>query len=254
MILILSGTQDAREIIDLLLEKSYPLIITTATSYGASLISQHPLCEVIAKKCNQHEIEEIIKDRKVKLLIDATHPYATEVSKNAMNACEHSNIFYFRYQRNESELDDYKGFIQYVIDYEEAAEKLKDIKGNILLTTGSKTLETFAKKLDPNRLFPRVLPTSDVILKCEKLNILPSNIIAMQGPFSIDMNLEIIKKYNIEVIVTKESGTIGGTLEKIEAAKSSKSQILMIKRPSLNYKNRYNNINELIEKVGEVYA
>ncbi|QEK11819.1 cobalt-precorrin-6A reductase [Crassaminicella thermophila] len=254
MIMVLSGTKDGREVVKLLLECGYPLIVTTATTYGASLIEKKELCTVIPKKLSKKEMEKLIVNKKIKLLIDATHPYAEEVSENAMKACENTNIIYYRYERKKSKIDVYKEIIQYVPSYEKAVEKLKDFKGNILLTTGSKTLEMFANCLDESRLFPRVLPVSDVIKKCEMLKIKPSNIIAMQGPFSMEMNMEMIKKYKIDILVSKESGNMGGTLEKLEAAKKMKIPVLLIERPKIEYKNILSSVEDLMNKVSEIYG
>lgn len=254
MIMILSGTKDGRDIVKCFSEKGYPLIVTTATSYGGSLIEKKDTCTIIPNKLNRQQMETLIVERKVKILIDATHPYAVEVSENAMKACENTNINYMRYQREESKLEGYEKLYQYFSTYEETVKYLTEINGNILLTTGSKTLEIFVNNLEKSRLFPRVLPVSDVIKKCEALGIKPSNIIAMQGPFSVEMNMEIIKKYNINVLVSKESGNIGGTVQKLEAASRMKVPVLLIGRPKIDYKNIFRNISYLIDKVSEIYG
>ncbi|QXM05657.1 precorrin-6A reductase [Crassaminicella indica] len=254
MIMILSGTKDGREIVSILLDKGYPLIVTTATAYGGTLIEKNDLCSIISKKLNREEMERLIIEKKVEVLIDATHPYAVEVSKNAMDACENTKTIYFRFQRENVDLDQYKNLIKYAFTYEEGVEILKKIDGNILLTTGSKTLDIFAKDLKKERLFPRVLPVSKVIKSCEQLGIKPSNIIAMQGPFSIEMNMEMIKKYKIDVMVSKESGDIGGIIQKLEAAKRMEIPVILIKRPNIVYKNIFENMKLLIEKVSEIYG
>ncbi|TCO79490.1 cobalt-precorrin-6A reductase [Marinisporobacter balticus] len=254
MIMILSGTKDGRELVKNLSERGYPLIVTTATSYGGSLIQKKEKCTIISNKLNKNEMETLIVEKGVKILIDATHPYAVEVSENAMKSCENKKITYMRYQREESKLEGYEKCYQYVSSYEEAVKHLSKIEGNIFLTTGSKTLEIFAKDLEKNRLFPRILPVSDMIKKCEDLGIKPSNIIAMQGPFSIEMNMEMIKKYKIDILVSKESGDIGGTLEKLEAARKMEVPVLLIRRPKVDYKNIFKNTLDVIDKVSEIYG
>ncbi|QZY57360.1 cobalt-precorrin-6A reductase [Crassaminicella profunda] len=254
MIMILSGTKDGRELVSHLLNQEYPLIVTTASVYGGTLIEKNDLCTIIPKKLKRGEMENLIIEKKVKVLIDATHPYAVEVSQNAMDACENTKITYLRYQREKVDLDSYEGLIQYASTYEEAVESLKRIDGNILLTTGSKTLDVFAKNLEKEKLFPRILPVSKVIQKCEILGIKPSNIIAMQGPFSIEMNMEMIKKYQINILVSKESGDVGGTIQKLEAARRMKLPVLLIERPKINYKNVFEDTKLLTQKVSELYG
>ncbi|QIB26434.1 cobalt-precorrin-6A reductase [Caloranaerobacter azorensis] len=255
MILILSGTKDGREIAYILYKKNYPLIVTTATDYGKYLIKKYGDLEVYSKKLNYEEMLELIDERNIKLVIDATHPYAEKVSKNINRACKYKGIPCFRFQRKEiRNLSEFQNKIQRAEDYEEAAKSLANREGNILLTIGSKTLDIFVKYINVQRLFARVLPTSDVLKRCEDLGFKPSNIIAMQGPFSKEMNIEIIKKYNIDIMVTKDSGKIGGTVEKLKAAEECGISVVVIERPNIYGELVYDDINQLIKKVCEVYG
>ena len=69
---------------------------------------------------------------------------------------------------------------------------------NILSTLGSNTLAELRGIAEKNNLFIRILPTTTSIQNAEKLGYLPKNIIAMQGPFSKDMNAAILKNYKID--------------------------------------------------------
>lgn len=196
----------------------------------------------------------MINDNSVKLVIDATHPYADRVSDTIHKACRDLKLEYIRYQREESILDNYLEITEWTGDYNEAAEKLIEANGNVLLTTGSKTLEIFTNKISLEKLYARILPTSNILKKCEDIGLKPSNIIAMQGPFSKEMNIEIIKKYNIGILVTKDSGEVGGTVEKLEAAKEMGIPVIVISRPELRQSTILDNIDELIQKVSELYG
>lgn len=254
MILVLSGTKDGREIVYKLLDKGYNLIVTTATGYGKSLYEEKFGLKVVSERLDYDRMIKLINNNSIKLAIDATHPYADKVSDNIYKACNDLSLKYIRYQRKESSLDNYVDIIEWVIDYNEAAEKLTEAKGNVLLTTGSKTLEIFSNKISSERLYARILPTSNILKKCEDIGLKPANIIGMQGPFSKDMNIEIIKKYNIDILVTKDSGKVGGTLEKFEAAKEMGIPVIVISRPELRQGTIFNNIDELILKVSELYG
>lgn len=254
MILVLSGTKDGREVVYRLRDKGFKLIVTTATDYGKSLYEEGNGLEVISKRLDYLEMIKLIKDNSIKLAVDATHPYADKVSFNILEACKHSSIKYIRYQRKESGLDKFLDIIEWVKDYDEASERLVKTEGNILLTTGSKTLEVFSNKVPLERLYPRVLPTSNVIKKCEEIGFKPSNIIAIQGPFSKEMNVEIMRKYNIRILVTKDSGRVGGTTEKLEAAKEMEVPVVMISRPEVKQETYFESIDELVDKVSEIYG
>ena len=149
MILVLSGTKDGREIVYRLRDRGFNLIVTTATDYGKSLYEEENGLRVINERLDYGEMMELIKENSVKLVIDATHPYAEKVSENITKACKDLNIRYIRYQRKESGLDRFLDMIKWTKDYNEAAEELIEIEGNILLTTGSKTLHIFTNKISP---------------------------------------------------------------------------------------------------------
>ncbi|SHJ04746.1 precorrin-6A/cobalt-precorrin-6A reductase [Geosporobacter subterraneus DSM 17957] len=253
MIMILGGTKDAREIVVQISEKKYPLLVTTATEYGGSLLEAYEGCDVLTKRMSAQDMETIIIEKQIQLVVDATHPYAVDVSQNAMIACQNRKIPYLRYQRNESAYDAYEDILITVEHMEAAADYLAAVEGNVLLTTGSKSLEVFTSRIPVQRLYPRVLPTAEVLKKCETLGIKPGNIVAMQGPFSKNMNMEIIKMFNISILVTKDSGDLGGTLDKLAAASACECEVVMVRRPRVNYHNLFENKEDLVCKVSEIY-
>ena len=90
-----------------------------------------------------------------------------------------------------------------------------------MLTTGSKTLKIFADHLiglPDTRLIARMLPRQDNMEKCEELGIEQKNIVAMQGPFSKELNKALYNHYKVTLMITKESGKVGAVDEKLEAA------------------------------------
>ncbi len=110
MILVLSGTSDGRAIVDMLLNKNYKVIVTTATDYGGLLMEPNKNLKVVSKRLSPSDMKDLILKEGVKCVLDATHPYAAVVSQNAMDACERMNIPYLRYERENSELDKNKKF------------------------------------------------------------------------------------------------------------------------------------------------
>ena len=121
----------------------------------------------------------------------------------------------------------------FVVDsVSEAAACLKQDSRPVLLTTGSKELEVFAG--DPvlrERIFARVLPDSQVLKKCEDLGLHGAHIIAMQGPFSVELNYALLRTVQAGWLVTKEAGKRGGFAEKIEAARQCGVSVVVIRRP-----------------------
>ena len=112
----------------------------------------------------------------------------------------------------------------------QAAAYLAAKPGNVLLATGAKELPAFAA-LDPARLYPRVLPTLAGITACEAAGIPHRNIIAMQGPFTLELNVALLRQFAIAAMVTKDGGAAGGFAEKAEAAARCGAQLIVLRRP-----------------------
>lgn len=113
---------------------------------------------------------------------------------------------------------------------EAAVAWLKTREGNVFLTTGAKELTAFAA-LGTQRLFARVLPVNSSLEACQKAKIPAAHIVAMQGPYSTEMNVALLHQFSIRYLVTKDGGSPGGFEEKIEAAKACGVQVVVIRRP-----------------------
>lgn len=119
---------------------------------------------------------------------------------------------------------------------EEVCGYLKNREGNILFTTGVNEIPNIVKIIHKNRIFARVLPVKSSITIINKSQILVDQIITKKPPFSLEDNIKHIVDFNIEYLVTKDSGAEGNILEKLEAVKEKNISLLVIDRP----KNKYN--------------
>ena len=237
MIFVLAGTQDGREIVRLLLEQGHDVAASVVSSYGGELLAHAcgQRCLINDKPLDEAALKDYLQEHDIRLLVDASHPYAANVSRNAIAVCQALSIPYIRYERDLSKLDYDR--ITVVHSYEEAAQAAAALGKKIFLTTGSRNLDKFVHSPDLKNceLTARVLPTAEVIGLCESLGLDAGHIVALQGPFSMELNRELFRKYGAEVIITKNSGTIGGTDTKFAAAAEFNLPIVLIDRPKLNY-------------------
>jgi precorrin-6A/cobalt-precorrin-6A reductase len=95
---------------------------------------------------------------------------------------------------------------------------MRDVKGTILNTTGSKNIDKFIEMNLNNRIVHRVLPSVTVMEKCFSLGVKTEDIIAIKGPIGYELNCGFIKEYDAKAIILKDSGVQGGTDDKIRAA------------------------------------
>ncbi|MCY9511614.1 precorrin-6A reductase [Paenibacillus larvae] len=240
MILIFGGTSDSLDICDWLNARKRNYMVSVATDYGEKLVKQHA-DQVIGQRLDEEGMCRVMREKAVSLVIDATHPFAVEVSGNAMNAANKMKIPYIRYERPSGQAD----HLHLVRDIDEACQTASALGNRIFLATGSKNLPQYLEKLPGKYVIARVLPVSEVVAACEQLGLLADQIIAMKGPFSQSLNKELFKQTGAEVMITKESGAKGGFAEKVEACKELGIPCVVIRRPSLNYPEVLTRIDEL---------
>ena len=243
-IFVIAGTEDGRKLAKFLADKNFQVTASVVSEYGKKILEQYENISVNDKKLNAEELEKILREENFEILVDASHPYAENISQNAIAACENLNILYIRYERPEVELT-YKKIYR-VESYEQAAEVSANLGKNIFLTTGSRNLKKFLScdAVKDCNITARILPTSEVLVECEKF-LSPKNIIAIQGPFSVELNAELFKHAGAEVIVTKNSGEIGGADTKILAAEKLNLPVVMIDRPKIFYPRVAKNFDEV---------
>ena len=224
-IVIFSGTTEGRELSRRLSEEGASVTVCVATEYGGEEQGSIPGVETLIGPLSAEGKQALLRD--AALCVDATHPYARHVTESVREACKESGVEYLRLLRPACGTGDALVFDS----AEEAASWLGEREGRVLLTTGAKELPAYAC-LAPERLIPRVLPSHEALSACEALGVPHRNIIAMQGPFSKELNAAIIRQYDIRFVVTKDGGGPGGFPEKAEAARETGVQLIVLRRPA----------------------
>ena len=221
-ILLFAGTAEGRTIAEYLKKHGRSAEVFVATEYGESLIEEGGRVKVKCGRLTEKEMEEQFYIHPGALVIDATHPYAAEVTANIRRACEETGLRYLRVLSGDGgSAGNSSGTEQavFVDSPEEAAAYLSGQEGNVLLTTGSKELAAFTAVPDyRERLYARVLSLPEVVKSCAELGFQGSHLICMQGPFSLEMNCALIHQTGARFLVTKDTGAAGGFPEKAEAA------------------------------------
>ncbi len=228
-LLIFGGTSEGTELARLLPQRGYRVAVSVATNYGALMLADCA-ADVRVGRLDTAEMAEWMGSRPFLAVIDATHPYADRATENIRAAAEKVGVPYRRLLRPEGQEE--PGWLT-AANAQEAAQRLNDLPGNVLLTTGSKDLATFtAVEGYEQRLWVRILASEESLHLALSLGYPPNHIIAMHGPFSKELNLALLRQFHIQTLVTKRSGKAGGFWEKAEAAQDAGSALLVIQRPS----------------------
>lgn len=228
-VLIFGGTSEGRELAEYAAARQVRVLVSVVSEYGEHLLEESDYVSVRRGALSQEAMKALLDQVKPELVLDATHPYASVVTEQISKLCQEASVLYWRVFRAEekTEAEGYR-----VRSPEEAVSVLEQNQEPVLLTTGSKELAVFAKKPQlKGRLYARVLPDSRVLADCEALGICGAHLIAMQGPFSVEMNRAMLKQTGAKWLVTKESGGRGGFAEKIQAAKECGVSVIVIERP-----------------------
>jgi len=232
VILLLGGTTEAREIARVLREMGQTVLLTVVTGYGAALA--HDDAETHIGALEPATLAALV--RTAEMVVDATHPFATVISQIAIAVCAENGVPYLRFERPGSALPPDVLPAATADAAAEAAVRLAD-GGTIFLTVGSKTLLPYvtAARAAGTPLLARVLPTADVLGACERLGLQPREMLAMQGPTSRELEEALLRHFAAAVLVTKESGSAGGVLDKLDAAHAVGIPTVVVSRPRLAY-------------------
>lgn len=248
MIWVIGGTKDSRDFLEKIVKSTTDIIVTTATEYGGKLLENLPV-KTLCKKLTYSMMLDFVKENSINKIVDLSHPYAIEVSQNAIEVSKELQIEYFRFEREEISFLPQK-YIEFD-NIESLVEYLEGVEGNILVTLGSNNIPHFSELKNLKKFYFRILPKWDMVKKCEDVGVLPKNIIAMQGPFSKNMNKAMIEQYDIKYLVTKQAGDTGGEREKIEAADEMNIEVVFLTRPKVEYPSCYSDIDKLFKRVIE---
>ena len=243
-ILIFGGTTEGRLLAEYCHQQEIEAYVSVVSGYGADLLPESEYLHVLSGRMAGEAMEGFMKRAAIRAVFDATHPYAAEATRNIKEACGRARVSYLRVTRESAAAENpggdsgkgpaaaFASQVVYVYSVEEAVCYLKDREGDILVTTGSKELAAYtALPGYEERLYVRVLPSCAAISACEDIGIRGKRIIAMQGPFSEEMNRAMMRQLGVRYLVTKEAGAAGGFLEKLSAAEALSVTAVVIGRP-----------------------
>ncbi len=229
-VILFAGTSEGRMLVEACRNMPLTLHVSVVTDYGETLIEPAENVRVLAGRKDAAAIEALISETGAKLVVDATHPYAASVTGTLRTVCAKTGTEYVRLLRA-AEHDGTADCV-FVPDTAAAAAYLNTVEGNVLLTVGSKELSGYtAVKDHETRLFARVLPLISSVQQASESGFKGKNLIAMQGPFTEDMNVAMLKMLDARYLVTKDTGAAGGFPEKLAAARKCGVQCIVVARP-----------------------
>jgi precorrin-6A/cobalt-precorrin-6A reductase len=233
MILLLGGTSDTARVAQRLAEAGQKVLVSTATD-EALAIGDHPAIRRRSGRLDEAGLADLVRRESIAAIVDATHPYATEISTQARTVAASLGISFVSFVRPPAVEAPTDG-VQMAESHAEAARLAFAGGGCVLLTTGSNNVDVYAEEAQRSKrpLFVRVLLRDESLAQCEAVGIPPDRIIAARGPFDVAQNREQIRNCRADVLVTKDGGHAAGVRDKLQAARLEGCRVIVVRRPKL---------------------
>jgi len=230
MILLLGGTSETAPLANALAGQGFSVLVSTATDIPLD-IGNHPAIRRRAGLLDEPQLTRLLLDERIRGVVDATHPYAEAIGPLARKIAGQLQLPYFRWLRPAALSGSNETLT--AADHAEAAALAFSLGATVLLTIGSKNLEPYVRESRRTGLpvLARVLDHPASLASCQKLGLPSEAVITGKGPFSVDENLSIIRRFGIGILVTKDSGKAGGVPEKLEAARLEGCRVVVVRRP-----------------------
>lgn len=208
---IIGGTSESVRLIKSV--DSRAIVVSVAGEEGKDRLPED--VDVHVGPMDRDAMVDFIREKNIVAVVDMSHPFAKIVSKEAKGAADEAGIDYYRFKRP---MEDGAGDVIFD-DYASCAEYMKGKTGTFFFTTGSKHCDLFESVKGESRHIYRIIPSSKSIDILHDAGVAMEDMVAMLGPFDLDMNLALFKHAKADFLVTKNSGAGSGFHEKIEAAR-----------------------------------
>jgi len=240
-ILIFGGTTEGKQVAWLLDQLNEPYLYSTKTK-----TQQKVNGEQLTGGLTEQAIVDLCKNRSIRLMIDAAHPFAEELHKNILIAATQLNIETIRFERIFPELNEDE-HLKIFPDFESLQTALTESKfERILALTGVNTIAKLKQVWTEKDCFFRILPGENSAQVVNNSEIPKHNLLVGLPEKYTDSFIRLMEQTHAQVVLSKESGTSGYFVEKAEAARKMGIPFFVVKRPEFTgYTYKVNQLKEL---------
>ncbi|AFY88833.1 cobalt-precorrin-6A reductase [Chroococcidiopsis thermalis] len=235
---LIGGTQESAQLAEAIARANLPCIISVTTESARALYPDAACLQVRVGRFTCLEIEAFVQQQGIIGVLDASHPYAVEISQSAIAVCQKLGIPYLRYERPV-----FKGVgTGWELGAEERIDGFESLLSGdylqgqrVLLTVGYRPLHLFQSWQDKATLFARILPSAIALESALKAGFANDRLICLRPPISAALEAALWRQWNISVVVTKASGAPGGEDVKRTVAAELGIDLITIARPNIEY-------------------
>ena len=244
---LIGGTQESVQLATALAVASLPCTVSVTTESARSLYPTAPALQVWVGHLTPAKLQEFLQHQQIVAVLDASHPYAVEISKSAIAAALKRQIPYLRYERPcvKTQLNAPQVITLDNFDTLLTGDYLRSSR--VLLTVGYKPLQLFQPWQERSTLFARILPSAIALEAAKAANFTPERLICLRPPIHSDLERALWRQWEISLVVTKASGTPGGEDIKRTVAAELGVSLIVINRPPVEYPQQTSDLSVALE-------
>jgi precorrin-6A/cobalt-precorrin-6A reductase len=227
MLWLIGGTQESRAIAQVLSAHAYPWVVTVTRPSAVQLYVGLP-GKVMVGILTSEKLTQFLQEQVIDSIVDASHPFATVISHQAMA----TGLPYLRFERPEIPLEPPT---QVLPDFNQVLQPEYLGGHRVLLTVGVKALPLFASWHSQAKLWARILPNHEAEEQAVQAGFAPECLISARLPITYEQEYQLWQRLLIDTVITKASGEAGGVSIKQTAAKALGIRLIVIARPPITY-------------------
>lgn len=230
---LIGGTHESSRLAAALAVAQIPVVVTVTTESAQSLYPPAPDLRVVVTRFRAEELASFLQAQRIAAILDASHPFAAEISQLAIAMAAQLQIPYLRFERpvlaRASETETQVESFEHLL----AGDLLEDQR--VLLTVGYQPLPLFALWQQRATLFARILPSALALETALAAGFSSGRLLAMRPPIPLELERALWQHWQISVVVTKASGQPGGEAIKRQLAQGLGVTLITIARPLVAY-------------------
>ncbi|MDJ0690115.1 MAG: cobalt-precorrin-6A reductase [Xenococcaceae cyanobacterium MO_188.B32] len=242
----MGGTTESVLIAKAIAHIGLDFIVTVASPTAKTLYRSE--CRVKVGRMDIETMAQFCLKEGIVAILDASHPYAVEVSQNSISTAEVHHIPYLRYERPFVQLSVNSCQLSVIeLNSFDALLQGNYLSGKrVLLTIGCQNLHLFKSFHQNSTLFARILPKPESLAMAIAAGFTSDKIIAIRPPLSKELERALWQQWQISLVVTKASGRAGGEDIKREVARELDVPLIVITRPQIIYPQQTDCLDEAI--------
>lgn len=226
---LIGGTSDSRWLAANLLAAGYPCWVTVTTPDACSLYPNDPRLTCHVERLTAASARQWVQQQQIQAILDASHPFAAEISTLAIGLSQELQLPYLRFER-----PDYSPTTDRCLDLATLLHSQCLVGERVLLTIGTKYLSAFAPLQQQATLFARILPTPAALEAALAAGFARQRLVAIFPPVTRELERALWQQWQITTIVTKASGTASEQLKQ-ELTQELGVQLITLQRPQIFY-------------------